>query len=232
MSVIEAACQVSLASISAAGRARPTGPARSSRSGRRSSSSSCRAGDPLRERAAPIALSPFAERDWVLVERGHALAALTETLCAGGASRRGPPCARRNRRGARPRGRRPGPALVSVNIVAGPQRRSARHLDPPPAHQLCAFTRDAGPPLARAFLDLLAEQPWPEREARAIAVRSRSDAAPRRTEQLARLRDPRSHPGLRLGAPRPRVVGALVTEPASPASTRRNERASARARRV
>ena len=61
-----------------------------------------------------------------------------------------------------------GPALVPVNIVSGPLRRSVRRLDPPRARELCAFTRAEWPPLARAFLDLVAEQPWSGREPRMI----------------------------------------------------------------
>jgi hypothetical protein len=34
----------------------------------------------------------------------------------------------------------------------------------------CAFTRDDSPPLARAFLDLIAERPCPGRPADAILV--------------------------------------------------------------
>ena len=128
-------------------------------------------GDPLRESDAPVALSALAERDWVLFERGHALAALTETLCAGeGFTPR--PAVRTAQIAAAPAlaAAGLGPALVPVNIVSGPLRRSARRLDPPRARELCAFTRDAWPPLARAFLDLLAEQPWPGHEAGVIAV--------------------------------------------------------------
>jgi hypothetical protein len=54
--------------------------------------------------------------------------------------------------------------------VAGSQRRSVCGLDPPRARELCAFTRAEWSPLARAFLDMLAEQPWPQRDAKAIAV--------------------------------------------------------------
>jgi DNA-binding transcriptional LysR family regulator len=128
-------------------------------------------GDPLRVRDDPVALSALAERDWVLFERDHALAALTESLCAdaGFAPR---PAVRTAQIAAAPAlaAAGLGPALVPVNIVSGPLRRSARSLDPPRARELCAFTRDAWAPLARAFLDLVAEQPWPGRAARAIAV--------------------------------------------------------------
>ena len=128
-------------------------------------------GDPLRERDDPVALSALAERDWVLFERDHALAALTEALCAGeGFTPR--PAVRTAQIAAAPAlaAAGLGPALVPVNIVSGPLRRSARYLDPPRARELCAFTRDVWPPLARAFLDLVAEQPWPGRDARVIPV--------------------------------------------------------------
>jgi DNA-binding transcriptional LysR family regulator len=121
-------------------------------------------GDPLRE--GPVALAALAEREWVLFEREHALARLTEALCA--AEGFAPRAAiRTGQIAAAPAlaAAGLGPALVPVNVVAGPLRRSVRPLDPPRARELCAFTRAEWPPLARAFLDLLAEQPWPGREA-------------------------------------------------------------------
>jgi DNA-binding transcriptional LysR family regulator len=127
--------------------------------------------DPLREREGPIALSALAERDWVLFEREHALAQLTEALCAAeGFTPR--PAVRTAQIAAAPvlAAAGLGPALVPVNIVAAPQRRSVRRLDPPRARELCAFARSEWSPLARAFLDLLAEQPWPGREPGALAV--------------------------------------------------------------
>jgi hypothetical protein len=54
--------------------------------------------------------------------------------------------------------------LVPSNIVTAPVRNAARSLDPPRARELCAFTRSGWSPLARALLDLIAEQPWPRRE--------------------------------------------------------------------
>jgi DNA-binding transcriptional LysR family regulator len=122
-------------------------------------------GDPLRDREDPVALDTLADRDWVLFEREHALAHLTERLCAAeGFTPR--PAVRTAQIAAAPAlaAAGLGPALVPVNIVAGPLRRSVRALDPPRARELCAFTRAEWPPLARAFLDLVAEQPWPERQ--------------------------------------------------------------------
>jgi DNA-binding transcriptional LysR family regulator len=122
-------------------------------------------GDPLRENDQAIALAELADRDWVLFDREHALAQLTDRLCAA--------------EGFTPRAavRTPqiagvaalaaaglGPALVPSNIVIGSLRKSVRSLDPPRARELCAFTRTGWSPLARAFLDLIAEQPWPGRE--------------------------------------------------------------------
>jgi DNA-binding transcriptional LysR family regulator len=120
-------------------------------------------GDPLRE--GDVALSALAEREWVLFERGHALATLTDELCA--AEGFTPRAAVRTAQIAAAPALAAaglGPALVPVNIVSGPLRRSVRRLDPPRARELCAFTRDDWSPLARAFLDLVAEQPWPGRE--------------------------------------------------------------------
>ncbi len=128
-------------------------------------------GDPLRDREGPVALAALAEREWVLFEREHALAQLTDALCAAeGFTPRG--AVRTAQIAAAPvlAAAGLGPALVPVNIVAGPLRRSVRSLDPPRARELCAFTRAAWSPLARAFLDLVAEQPWPQREAGTIAV--------------------------------------------------------------
>jgi DNA-binding transcriptional LysR family regulator len=125
-------------------------------------------GDALRE--GDVALSALAKREWVLFERGHALAALTETLCA--AEGFAPRAAVRTAQIAAAPALAAaglGPALVPENIVGGPLRRSVRRLDPPRARELCAFARDDWSPLARAFLDLIAEQPWPGR-ARGVLV--------------------------------------------------------------
>jgi len=127
--------------------------------------------DPLRG-AGPIALSALAERDWVLYEREHALARLTDTLCAEeGFTPRA--AVRTAQIAAAPvlAAAGLGPALVPVSIIAGSQRRAVCALDPPRARELCAFTRSEWSPLARAFLDLLAEHPWPAREPEALAVR-------------------------------------------------------------
>src|SRR5215217_6130447 len=84
-------------------------------------------GDPLRKADGPVALAALADREWVLFEREHALAELTERLCAAEGF-------------------------------------------PPRARELCAFTRSAWSPLARAFLDAIGEQPWPQREPGMIPV--------------------------------------------------------------
>jgi DNA-binding transcriptional LysR family regulator len=128
-------------------------------------------GDPLREHEAPIALGALADRDWVLFEREHALAQLTERLCAEAGFT--PRAAVRTAQIAGAPALAAaglGPALVPANIVTGPQRRSTRRLDPPRARELCAYTRSEWSPLARAFLDLVAEQPWPARERDAAPV--------------------------------------------------------------
>jgi DNA-binding transcriptional LysR family regulator len=126
-------------------------------------------GDPLR--AGPVAPAALAERDWVLFERDHALAALTEAVCAeAGFTPRA--AVRTGQIAAAPAlaAAGLGPALVPVNIVPAPLRRSARPLDPPRVRELCAYTRAEWTPLARAFLDLVAEQPWPGREPGTLAV--------------------------------------------------------------
>jgi DNA-binding transcriptional LysR family regulator len=128
--------------------------------------------DPLRRGDKPVPLAALGERDWVLFEREHALAEVIDKLCAA--------------EGFTPRAavRTPqiagvaalaaaglGPALVPSNIVIGPLRKAVRSLDPPRARELCAFTRSAWSPMARALLDLIAEQPWPRREPGMVPVR-------------------------------------------------------------
>jgi DNA-binding transcriptional LysR family regulator len=128
-------------------------------------------GDPLRRGEERVALAALADRDWVLFEREHALAELTDRLCA--AEGFTPRAAVRSAQIAGVAALAAaglGPALVPSNIVIGPLRRSVRSLDPPRARELCAFTRSGWSPLARAFLDLIAEQPWAEREPDMVPV--------------------------------------------------------------
>jgi DNA-binding transcriptional LysR family regulator len=128
-------------------------------------------GDPLRDTEGPIALAEMARRDWVLFERDHGLGWIVEAICATAGFV--PSAAVRTEQisGAPALAAAGlGPALVPLNIVPGPHRRWTRRLDPPRARELCAFTRDDWPPLARAFLDLIAEPPWPGRPADTIPV--------------------------------------------------------------
>jgi len=122
-------------------------------------------GDPLRRGDAPVALAALADREWVLFEREHALGQLIERLCA--AEGFTPRAAVRSAQIAGVTALAAaglGPALVPTNIVTSAVRSSVRTLDPPRARELCAFTRSDWSPLARAFLDLIAEQPWAPRE--------------------------------------------------------------------
>jgi DNA-binding transcriptional LysR family regulator len=122
-------------------------------------------GDPLRADEKRVALAALAEREWVLFEREHALAELTDRLCA--AEGFTPRAAVRSVRIAGVAALAAaglGPALVPSNIVVGPLRASVRSLHPPRARELCAFTRSASSPLACAFLDEIAQDPWPRRE--------------------------------------------------------------------
>jgi DNA-binding transcriptional LysR family regulator len=121
-------------------------------------------GDPLRRGGEPVALAALAEREWVLFEREHALARLTDRLCAEeGFTPRAAVRSAQIAGVAALAGAGLGPALVPSNIVAAPQRAAVRSLEPRRARELCAFTRSTWSPLARAFLDLIAERPWPER---------------------------------------------------------------------
>jgi DNA-binding transcriptional LysR family regulator len=122
-------------------------------------------GDPLRRGEEPVALADLAEREWVLFEREHALAGLTDRLCAAeGFTPRAAVRSAQIAGVAALAGAGLGPALVPSNIVTAPLRGAVRSLDPRRARELCAFTRSSWSPLARAFLDLIAERPWPERE--------------------------------------------------------------------
>jgi DNA-binding transcriptional LysR family regulator len=128
-------------------------------------------GDPLREGAKRVALAALAEREWVLFERDHALAELTDRLCA--AEGFTPRAAVRSAQIAGVAALAAaglGPALVPSKIVVGPLRASVRSLDPPRARELCAFTRSAWSPLARALLDEIAQDPWPQREPDMVPV--------------------------------------------------------------
>jgi DNA-binding transcriptional LysR family regulator len=115
-------------------------------------------GDALRDDGRPVRLAALADREWVLFERDHALARQTEALCAeeGFAPRA---AVRTAQIAAVPAlaAAGLGPALVPVNIVSGPQRRSVRSLDPPRSRALAAFTRAEWSPLASAFLELIRE---------------------------------------------------------------------------
>jgi DNA-binding transcriptional LysR family regulator len=128
-------------------------------------------GDPLRRGDASVALAALSEREWVLFEREHALGQLVDRLCA--AEGFTPRAAVRSAQIAGVAALAAaglGPALVPWNIVSGPSRNAARSLDPPRARELCAFTRSDWSPLARALLDLIAEQPWPRREPDMVPV--------------------------------------------------------------
>jgi DNA-binding transcriptional LysR family regulator len=96
-------------------------------------------GDPLREDDKPVALATLAEREWVLFEREHALAELTDRLCA--AEGFTPRAAVRSAQIAGVAALAAaglGPALVPSKIVVGPLRASVRSLDPPRTRELSA----------------------------------------------------------------------------------------------
>src|ERR687897_2878206 len=128
-------------------------------------------GDPLRRSDAPVALAALADREWVLFEREHALGLLVEELCA--AEGFTPRAAVRSAQIAGVAALAAaglGPAVVPANIVSPAGRSSVRALDPPRVRELCAFTRSDWSPMACAFLDLIAEQPWAQREPGTAAV--------------------------------------------------------------
>jgi DNA-binding transcriptional LysR family regulator len=128
-------------------------------------------GDPLRRGDAPVPLGELSEREWVLFERGHALGAYVDRICASeGFTPRAAVRSAQIAGVAALAGAGLGPAVVPVNVVPPSVRASVRSLDPPRARELCAFARSDWSPAARAFLEVLAEQPLPERPAGAVAV--------------------------------------------------------------
>jgi DNA-binding transcriptional LysR family regulator len=121
-------------------------------------------GDPLRRGDKPVRLAALSEREWVLFEREHALAELTDRLCAAeGFTPRAAVRSAQIAGVAALAGAGLGPVLLPANIVSPALRSSVRSLDPPRARELCAFTRSDWSPLATAFLELVEEEPWPER---------------------------------------------------------------------
>jgi DNA-binding transcriptional LysR family regulator len=121
-------------------------------------------GDPLRRGDEPVRLAALSEREWVLFEREHALAELTDRLCAAeGFTPRAAVRSAQIAGVAALAGAGLGPVLLPANIVSPALRSSVRSLDPPRARELCAFTRSDWSPLATAFLELVEEEPWPER---------------------------------------------------------------------
>ena len=63
-----------------------------------------------------------------------------------------------------------GVTIVPDNIVPAGLGAAIRHLKPPLARQLVAFTRQDWSPLAAAFLEVLKEQTWHRRPASATDV--------------------------------------------------------------
>jgi DNA-binding transcriptional LysR family regulator len=129
------------------------------------------ASDPLARNKRPVALGQLAERDWVLFGPDHGLSALILEICAGAgfAPRRtvqtGQVAAACHLAAAGL-----GVTIIPSNIVPTGLGAAIRHLRPPLARQLVAFTRQDWSPLAAAFLEVLKEQTWQRRPASATDV--------------------------------------------------------------
>jgi DNA-binding transcriptional LysR family regulator len=129
------------------------------------------ASDPLSRSKRPVALEELAERDWVLFGPEHGLSELIIETCAraGFAPRRtvqtGQVAAAAHLAAAGL-----GVTIIPNNVVPTGLNAAIRHLKPPLARQLVAFTRQDWSPLATAFLEVLRAQPWHRRPASATVV--------------------------------------------------------------
>jgi hypothetical protein len=128
-------------------------------------------GDPLRRGDEPVALVALADREWVLFEREHALGQLVERLCAAEASRRGRPCGAL-RSPALPRWPQPDLAPPWSRRTSSPPPCATPFAAlPGPAPASCARSpAPAGRPWRGPLLDLIAEQPWRQREPGMVPV--------------------------------------------------------------
>jgi len=128
-------------------------------------------GDRRLRRPGGVRPEQLADRRWVLFERSHALADMTEGICRAAGFE--PHAAVRTAQIAAAPGLAAaglGPALVPRNIVPPALAELVRPLTPPRARRLCAFARDELSPLASAFLDVLEREPWPPRPRGALEV--------------------------------------------------------------
>src|SRR4029077_4462674 len=129
------------------------------------------ASDPLARNKRPVALQQLAERDWVLFGPDHGLSQRSLAICAGA----GFPPRRTVQTGqvaaaSHLAAAGLGVTIIPSNIVPTGLGAAIRHLKPPLARQLVAFTPQDFSPPAAAFLEVLKEQPWPRRPASATVV--------------------------------------------------------------
>jgi DNA-binding transcriptional LysR family regulator len=127
-------------------------------------------GDPLLDRRA-VPLEALAERRWVHFHGDHGLAEIVD-LCLGAAGFAPRVAVRTSHVAPAPlfAAAGLGPTLVPETIVPESLRPFARVLRPRRARRLVAFVREWSP-AARAFVDLLLEQPSRERPRGVVEIR-------------------------------------------------------------
>lgn len=128
-------------------------------------------GDPHSRSQGPIALSEFADREWVLYEPANGLADFVAVACAQAGFRpRGAVLTSQVQAAARLAAAGLGPALLPSHNVPPELADLVRPLRPPVVWELTAFARMTLSPAAAAFIGLLRDQRWVERPDDAIVL--------------------------------------------------------------
>jgi DNA-binding transcriptional LysR family regulator len=114
--------------------------------------------DPLLQEFGPLELRDLAQRRWALPAPNAGLAPLVAAACrdAGFVPEPGVHSSQ-NEALARLAAAGLGPTMLPSNVIAPDLQRLARRLRRPVARELSAYTRSEWSPLARAFLETLAE---------------------------------------------------------------------------
>ena len=126
--------------------------------------------DPLLRKRA-IDLAWLADRRWVHYQAGHGLGEIIDLRCA--QSGFSPQIAVRTGQVATApqlAASGLGPTLAPDHVVPESLRGLARPVRPPLARQVVAFARQEWSPIARAFLEVAREHPWPQKPRAATQV--------------------------------------------------------------
>ncbi len=127
--------------------------------------------DPAAREEGPLALERLADREWVLFPPHHGLSDLIAATCMSAGFQ--PVAAVRTAQveaAARLAAAGLGPTLVPDNVVPAELAVNVRRLEPPVVRELVAYTRTEWSPQARAYLELIRDQDWKRRPARATVV--------------------------------------------------------------